>query len=181
MSGRLSAADPRNLEGKLQGAPREFFWDSITKYVAGLIIALAAIDSLIEFIRGSKISCLKSSISDNITDIDFVNIYCASIVPRAEYFPAYITVHALLILIPHAVWTNRYSGSFDFFFTQSRMIDRTQDYETGLYSQKNYIIADQLQKVFTNNTDNQMFISYIFMLISQMVITLFGFFIAVFY
>ncbi len=181
LSGQLSSANPDNLQGKLQGSPREFFWDSITKYVAGVIIALAAINSLLEFVQGSKLTCLSTTIPSNFTDKEFINVYCASSVPRGAYFSAFITVHAIIILIPNALWTNRYSGSFDYFFVQSRMVDRTRDYETGEYSLKNYTIARQLQKVFTNYKENWMFITYVLTLLIQLVLTLLGLLVVVFY
>ncbi len=179
--GGLQYASPDSLRGQLQGSPKDFFWDSITKYVAGVIIALAAIDSITEYIHGSKLTCLSSSIPVNFTDKEFLQVYCASSVPKESYFSSFITVHAILILVPQALWTNSYSGSFDYFFTQSRMIDRTRDYETGEYSLKNYIIARQLEKAFTNYKENKMFISYALMLLTQLVLTLLGFAIFIFF
>jgi len=178
---RFSNADPERLRGQLQGYPRDFFWDSITKYIAGLIVALAAIESIIEFIRGSKLTCLSSGITSNVTDTDFVNVYCESSIPRVAYFPAFLTVHAIFILIPNALWTNGYSGSFDYFFTQSRQLDRIRNYETGHFSLKNYAITKQLSKVFTNYKENQIFITYVMVLVCQFLVAILGFFIAVFY
>ena len=50
--------DAKGLEGRKDGenaAPqsRDFFWDSITLFVVGAIVALSAIDAISEFIRGS--------------------------------------------------------------------------------------------------------------------------------
>ena len=168
----------QNSDGRTEESrPREFFWDSITKYVVGVIIGLAAIDTITEFIRGSSIACL----TPHNTNEEFINNYCSSSIPRSVYFPAFIAVHAILILIPHSLWINRYNGIFEFFFTQSRELDRNRDHETGRYSEKNYFIADQLDKAFTTYNQNWMYICYILKLVFQLIIAIAGFFVAVFY
>lgn len=172
----ISPSDPDNLEDALKSSPKDFFWDSVTKYVAGIILGLAGLNFLLEFFQGNKISCL----TPNVTG-DFFSVYCASHVPKAEHFPAFMSLHAILILVPHALWANVYSGSFEFFFTQARMIDRTRDFNTGYYYYKNYAIAKQLRKVFTAYDQKRMFWTYIGTLVLQLTITLMGFFVVIFY
>ena len=168
----------QNLKGRTEESrPREFFWDSVTKYVVGVIIGLAAIDTITEFIRGSSIACL----APHNTNEEFINNYCSSSIPRSVYFSAFIAVHAILILIPHSLWINRYNGIFEFFLTQSRELDRNRDHETGRYSEKNYFIADQLDKALTIYNQNWMYVCYILKLVIQLMITMAGFFVAVFY
>ncbi len=171
------SSDPDKLEGRAEDSkPREFFWDSVTKYIVGVIIGLAAIDTITEFVRGSSISCLSPNGNE-----DFINNYCSSSIPRSEYFPAFIAIHAILILIPHSLWVNRYNGSFEFFFTQSRELDRTRDHGSGFYSDKNYLVVDQLDKAFTTYNQNWMYTSYLLKLVVQLVISIAGFIIAVFF
>ena len=58
--------DPQRLEGMSEKTtkPREFFWDSISLYVVGVIIALAAIDVITEFLRGNSVACFSPSGKD---------------------------------------------------------------------------------------------------------------------
>ena len=177
MPGDGSATDPQKLEGNSEDSrPREFFWDNITLYVVGVIIALAAIDAITEFIRGSSISCLSEDISE-----DFVNSYCSASIPKSEFFPVFIAVHAILIAIPHYLWANHYGGNFEFFFTQCKEMDRVRSVDTGYYSDKNYIIVEQLTRAFSTYKQNLMFIHYAIKLFLQLIFTLAGFFVAIFY
>ena len=177
-----STTDPKRLEGrKEESQPRDFFWDSITLYIVGIILALAAIDVLTEFIRGSTVSCLvSSSASRNDKEVseDFVNSYCSSSIPRAEFYPAFLVIHGILIAIPHYLWANHYGGNFEFFFSLVREMDRIRNEDTGDYSEKNHIILQQLTEAFTTYKQNWMFNLYVFKLILQLFITIAGFVVA---
>ncbi len=187
MSGRDT--DPRRLEGSTEDSkPREFFWDSITLYIVGVIISLAAIDVLTEFIRGTELSCLvpqqqeprEEEESGSVSE-SFINNYCAASVSRSEFFPAFITVHGILIAIPHYLWANHYGGNFEFFFSLMRDMSRVRSEETGDYPDKNYIILTQLRKAFSTYRENWMFVLYAIKLTLQLIITLTGFFAATFF
>jgi len=170
------SVDPVKLEGRSEGTrPRDFFWDAVTKYVVAGLVALAAIDSAIEYIRGSAISCrLPEGGSD-----DYINNYCSSSIPVSEYYPVFIAVHAILILIPNSLWVNNYEGCFQFFFNQCGLLARVRDSATGDYAKKNYLIVNQLEKAFC--LEKNLFLEYIIKLLAQLAITLLGFFVAVFY
>ena len=177
MPGDGSASDPKKLEGNSEDSrPREFFWDSVTLYVVGVIIGLAAIDAISEFLRDSSISCLSANVSES-----FVNSFCSASIPRSEIFPAFIVVHAILIAIPHYLWTNHYGGNFEFFFTQCREMDRIRSEDTGYYSDKNYIIVEQLTRAFSTYKENLMFVHYVIKLLIQLIFTLAGLLVAIFY
>lgn len=147
-----SGTDPQKLEGKEADStkPREFFWDSVSLYVVGVIIALAAIDAVTEFLRGSSVACFSPPGRD-ITEAqeNFINNICALSLPMTEYFPVFIVVHGILIAIPHYLWLNHYGGNFEFFFSQAREMDRTRDEQSGEYSGNNRIIVQQLTLAFT--------------------------------
>lgn len=180
--GDSSGTDPRRLEGRSEDSrPREFFWDSISLYVVGVILALAVIDFLTEFIRGSTIACIDDGDEpwDQKISETFLNSYCAASLPRSEFFPAFIAVHAILIAIPHYLWANHYGGNFEFFFTQAREMDRTRNEETGEFSEKNHLIVQQLTQAFTTYKQNWMFILYTVKLAAQGLITAGGFLTAV--
>ena len=173
--------DPKNLEGRPDEEsnsfrPREFFWDSVTLYVVSVIIALAAIDALTEFIRGSNVSCLAFG-ETKLTDQqnEYIREFCSGNIPNTEYFPAFIVVHAILIAIPHYLWLNHYGGNFDFFFVQASLLDRLRDEKSGEYSDKNRLILQQLTTAFSTYKKNWMFILYVGKLFLQLVFTLAGF------
>ena len=179
-----SANDPKKLEGRPEGEegkfrPREFFWDSVALYVVSVIIGLAAIDALTEFIRGSSVSCFAPNVEDN--EKEYINNFCSASLPMTEYFPAFIVVHGILIAIPHYLWLNHYGGNFDYFFTQASQMDRTREEKTGEYSNKNRIIVQQLTEAFTTYKENWMFVLYLLKLIGQLMFTMLGFFVAVFF
>lgn len=180
--GDSSGTDPRRLEGRSEDSrPRDFFWDSISLYVVGVILALTVVDVTTEFLRGSTISCLFTNDDKPQVTEAFVNSYCSSSLPGTEFFPAYIAVHAILIAIPHYLWANHYGGNFEFFFSQARNLDRMRDEETGTYSDKNYIIVRQLTQAFTTYNQNWMYILYVLKLAAQTSLSLAGFLVAVFY
>ena len=170
----VGQSKPQTLEGRKE--ERDFFWDTITKYVVRVIVGLAAIDSFSEFLRGNSIACLAPDGSN-----EFINNYCSASIPGLDYFPTFIAVHAILILLPHSLWINRYKANLEFFFTLSGDLDHTRDHKTGHYSDKNYYIADQLDKAITTCNQNWMYIFYIIKLVFQLIIAMAGFFVAVFY
>ena len=185
MSGVLGGeggTDPQKLEGRKdeESKPREFFWDSVSLYVVGVIVALAAIDVVTEFIRGSAVSCF-SPPSQTVTEAQesYINNFCSASLPLTEYFPVFIVVHAILIAIPHYLWLNHYGGNFDFFFIQVKEMDRTRDEKTGDYSDKNRIIIQQLTQAFTTYKQNWMFVFYVLKLILQLILTVAGFLAAI--
>lgn len=180
--GDSSGTDPRKLEGRSEDSrPREFFWDSISLYVVGVILALAVIDVLTEFLRGSTISCVTTGEEpwDRQVSETFINSYCSASLPRSEFFPAFIAVHAILIAIPHYLWANHYGGNFEFFFSQVREMDRIRDEDTGDFSDKNHIIVQQLTQAFTTYKQNWMFVLYAAKLAVQLLITIGGFLTAI--
>lgn len=174
--------DPQKLEGKGEDSskPREFFWDSVSLYVVGVIIALAAIDAVTEFLRGSSVACFSPQGADiSEAQENYINNFCASSLPISEYFPVFTVVHGILIAIPHYLWLNHYSGNFEFFFSQVREMDRTRNEDSGEYSRKNRIIVQQLMLALTTYKQNWMFVLYVMKLLVQTLITVGGFISAV--
>ena len=175
--------DPRGLEGRQEGenaAPRsrDFFWDSIVLFVVAAILALTAIDVVAEFIRGSSVECFLPNDTDarlpNV--LSYVNQICASSLPLAEYLPAAITIHAILILAPHYVWLNMYGAKLDFFFQLTSQLVRTRDKATGEYDPINYVISEQLESGFTGSyRPNWMYKSYLLKLSIQLMTAAVGF------
>ena len=171
---------PKNEEKKLP--PRDFFWDSVALYVVSVIMGLAVIDVVTEFIRNSDVSCYAPSGAVlSVRQEDYINNFCSASLPITEYFPAFIVVHGILIAIPHYLWLNHYGGSFDFFFAQASDMDRTHDKKKGEYSDKNYLIIQQLTLAFTTYKQNWMYRLYFLKLWGQFFISAAGFFVTVFY
>lgn len=183
MSGVFGDANnAQKLEGREDDSrPREFFWDSVTLYIVYVILGLAALDAITEFLRGSSIACYVPGDEVGDSQVEYINNYCSTNLPRTEYFPAFIVVHGILIAIPHYLWLNHYGGNFDFFFSQAREMDRTRDEDTGEYSEKNRIIIQQLSQAFATFNQNWMFILYVCKLILQLGLTLAGFVVAIIY
>ena len=175
----MAAPDAKGLEGRQEGKPtaprsRDFFWDSLVVFVGTAILALTAIDAVAEFIRGSDIECFLPNSSFSLGDVkDYVIKICAGSLPRTEYLPAYITIHAILILAPHYLWLNTFGANLDFFFQHVSQLVRTRDEKTGEYARKNYVISQQLEGAF--NRSNWMYYLYLVKLVFQFVVSIVGF------
>ena len=177
--------DAKGLEGRKDGenaAPqsRDFFWDSITLFVVGAIVALSAIDAISEFIRGSEVQCYynQSTVVDQSLEnlADYVNEKCAASLPLAGFLPSFIAIHAILILAPHYIWLNMYGADLDSFFHLVSRLSRTREPSTGDYPETNYTISKQLD-VFSigRHKSNFMYGLYALKLLAQIIITEAGF------
>ena len=183
--------DPKGLEGRpevTEGSnlrPREFFWDSIVLYVVSVIVGLAAIDALTEYIRDSDVECFSPASNGSVKDIsgvqEYVNSFCAGSLPVGQYLPVFIVVHGILIAIPHYLWLNHFGGSLDFFFQLASSLERLRDERTGEYPERNTVIVEQLESAFTTYKRNGMFHLYIGKLLLQWLLTAGGIVLAVAY
>ena len=177
--GLSSGADPKDLEGRKQGEntppqSRDFFWDSVTLFVVTAIVALTGIDVVAEFIRGSDVQCFLPNETISIEDVkDYINEICSSSIPPTEYLPAYIIVHAILILAPHYLWLNLFGANLDFFFQHVSVLVRTRDDKSGEYAKSNYVISQQLEDAFGRS--NWMYRLYVLKLLLQLVVSGIGF------
>ena len=181
-----SVPDPKGLEGRKEGqsqAPqsRDFLFDSITLYVVAVILALAAIDVVTEYVRESHVQCYPNDTDSTLSSKafasvqDYVNEFCTGRLPSLQYLPALIAVHAIFILVPHYVWLNAYGADLDFFFTHASKLKRTREVSTGDYHEMNYIISQQLENAFFKfSRSNRMYLSYIAKLIWQIVFCIAG-------
>lgn len=169
--------NPKGLEGRKEGqtpAPqsRDFFWDSITLYIVAVILGLAAIDVITEFVRGSEVQCIlpnetNSSLLASVRD--YVNEFCAAHVPSLQSLPAFIALHAVFLLAPHYMWLNVYGADLDFFFQHVSQLVRTRDPKTGDYPAINYVISKQLEDAFTRSAhSNWMYHLYRIKLLVQL-------------
>ena len=165
----LPLEDPKELEGRdgKKNEFREFFWDSVVLYVVYSIIALAAIDALTEYIRGSNVACRVNS------DTQYINNYCSGNLPPTQFFPVFIVVHAILIALPHYLWLNLYGDNFDFFFGLALELKPIK--KKGEYEETNFTIVSELDSAFNTFRQNWMFPVYFLKLVLQLCITLCGF------
>ena len=165
---------PENEEGRGL-VPREFFWDSIVVFVVSAIIGLAAVDTITEFIRGSGVQCVSqnATVSENLGGVqDYINNFCSSSLPPGQYYPVFMVVQAILILIPHYLWLNNYGGNFDYFFKLVADLDRLREDSSGDYSVKNAIIFEQLENAFINGKD--IYVVYVGKLVLQWIFSTAG-------
>ena len=153
MSLSNAVPDAKALEGRKDGEnrpsfqSRDFFLDSVTIFVVGAILALSAIDVVSEFIRRSRVQCFfdRSAVNDSFENVgEYVNEKCAASLPPTEYLPAFISVHAILILAPHYIWQNVFGANLDYFSHLVSGLSRTRDPNTGDYPENNYVISRQL-------------------------------------
>jgi len=182
----VGAPDAKGLEGRQEGEPtaprsRDFFWDSVVLFVVTAIVALTAIDVVAEFIRGSEVRCFLPNDTSRLEAVqDYVNEICAGSLPPSRYLPAYIAIHAILILAPHYLWLNMFGADLDFFFQHVSQLVRTRDEKTGEYAKVNYVISKQLEDAFISSyRSNWMYRLYLLKLIFQLVVSAIGFVIVV--
>ena len=184
----VGVPDAKVLEGRKDGEnrpsvqSRDFFWDSVTLFVVGAILSLSAIDFITEYVRGSKVQCFfnRSAVADSFENVgEYVNERCAASLPPAEYLPAFIAVHAILILAPHYIWLNLFGAKLDSFFHLVSGLIRTREPSTGDYPESNYVISKQLD-AFSSGThrSNSMHRLYLLKLLVQLLLS-FGGFVAV--
>jgi len=171
---------PENEERPL--VPREFFWDSIVVFVVSAIIGLAAVDTITEFIRGSGVQCVSqnATVGENLGDVqDYINNFCSSSLPPGQYYPVFMVVQAVLIIIPHYLWLNTYSGNFDYFFKLVADLDRLREESSGDYSVKNAITIENLNNAFINGND--IYVVYVLKLVFQWVFSTAGLIVTIAY
>ena len=152
--------------------PREFFWDSIVLYVVSSIIALASVETITEFIRGSQVRCLITNETENRVQSDYVNNLCSTSLPPSQYFPVFIVVHAILMGVPHYLWLNQYGANFDYFFRLAPTLDRLREESSGEYSKKNSLILEQLEMAFVER--KWIFRNYVLKLLMQWLFSVVG-------
>ena len=170
-----SSTDPNKLVGESGSDTlkhRDFFWDSIILYSVSTILALAGVDAVTEFIRGSSVVCRSGS------DGDYINNYCSGSLPATEYIPAIIFIHGLVIAIPHYIWVATYAGQFDYFFSVVKGLNRSKDEKTKLFNEESISCVRELHLAFTTYGRNSMLWLYRLKLVFQLVVA-FGFFVAV--
>ena len=172
------AVDPKELEGRkdsnVPSQSRDFFWDSVTLFVTAAMVSLTGIDVVAEFIRGSDVQCFLPNNTMRIEEVkDYVNEICSSSIPPTENLPAYIAIHAILIVAPHYMWLNLFGANLDFFFQLVYKLVRTRDEKTGEYTMSNYVVSQQLMDAF--GKQNWMYKLYLLKLCFQFLVSTIGF------
>ena len=162
--------------------PKEFFWDQFLKYIASAILALTVLNVTVEFLRGGGVSCFPPSdnVAINAQDLEgkmlyefgrgqtsYINNYCARSVPSTEYFPIYILIHGLLLIVPHYIWSALHNGDFDSFFSIVDKLDRLRDSATGEYDTSNF---DRVTKLELEYSNRKIYYTYILKLLLQLAI-----------
>ena len=179
----VSLAHARELEGRKEQpdpAPqsRDFFWDSITLYIVGVILALTAIDVVSEFIRGADVQCYQpnETQSDILSSVqNYVNEFCRGHVPTLQFLPSFIAIHAIAILLPHYAWLNAYGADLDFFFRHVSKLERNRKDDTGDYPAINYTISKEMEEAFSKyGRPNGMYWWYIAKILFQIVLCILG-------
>ena len=172
-----SGIDVKDLEGKKDKGegetliPRDFFWDSVALFVISAIVGLTVLDVVTEFVRGSNVECYLPDGIGNVSQ-EYINAFCSGNLPFTQYFPVYIIITGILILVPHYLWLNHYRGNFEFFFSQVSQLNRLTDAETvGIHSQQNIQAVKQLTTAFATYKQSTIFLFYVLKLCLQWLFT----------
>ena len=159
---------------------RDFFWDSITLYIVGAILALTAIDVVSEYVRGSNVQCYQPNETDSsllATVQNYVNELCSGHVPPLKFLPSFIAIHAVSILVLHYVWLNAYGADLDFFFRHVYKLERNRQPNTGDYPAINHTISREMEEAFGRyGRPNGMYWSYIIKVLFQFFLCVLGIF-----
>eukprot|EP00731_Ephydatia_muelleri_P005919 Em0003g167a len=130
-------------------SPKEFYWDRIATIIITGILGLTFVDVVAEFFRQSSSTVLCNTPSNFTRDqTAFVNSFCFSSLPSAQYYTFFITVHGLLLIAPHQLWTWLFSGYVEYFFDLAKSLDRLKNSKTGEYESKNTAVVSKLEKEF---------------------------------
>lgn len=140
--------------------PRDFFWDIIVFFVVWSILALAAVEIIIEFVRGGKVACFPPNNNNSDAEENFINAFCTSNVPYGSYISIFMVVHGLLVAVPHYIWLSYFSGSINFFFVLATMMKKAKE-DTGQYSPNNILIIRKLEVTLASYKSGRIFLLYI--------------------
>ncbi len=136
----------------------------------------------VEFLRGGGIFCFPPS--DNVAienknlqgkmiyqfgtgQTNYINNYCARMILKTEYFPIYILIHGIFLILPHYVWTSIHRGDFRSFFSVVNKLDHLRD-ESGEYDSN---LVTRLEQAYSGQ---RIFFSYIFKLLCQLAVYALG-------
>ena len=159
----------------------DFFWDQFIKYISSTILALSVLNVTVEFLKGGGIFCFPPS--DNLAienqnlqgnvlyefgpgQASYINNYCARIILKTEYFPIYILIHGISLVIPHFVWSSIHRGDFRSFFSVVNKLDHLRD-ESGEYDSNKFDLVTRLEQAYSGQG---IFFSYIFKLLCQLAV-----------
>ena len=156
--------------------PKDFYWDQIMFYLVSGILGLSFLDISVEFFRGSEVQCFTST--DILLDRDhyaYLNDHCYGSLPHSQYYLVFSLISALLMIIPHYLWSAYFGKHFDFFFGLLKNLDRLHDPNTGEYKPANFAFVQKLENKFSNLTETKIFISYASKLIIQLMVSIVAF------
>ena len=129
--------------------PKDFYWDRIVTILVTGILGLTFVDVVAEFFRQPSSTVLCNTPSNFTRDqTAFVNSFCFNSLPSAQYYTLFITVHGLLLIAPHQLWTWLFTGYVEYFFDLAKSLDRLKNSKTGDYASKNTAIVTKLEKEF---------------------------------
>ena len=135
----------------------------------------------VEFLRGGGIFCFPPS--DNLAienqnlqgddvyefgpgQTNYINNYCARIILKTEYFPIYILIHGISLILPHYVWTSIHRGDFRSFFSVVNKLDHLRD-ESGEYDSNKFDLVTRLEEAYSGQG---IFFGYILKLVCQLAV-----------
>ena len=133
--------------------------------LAYTILALLAIDIVMEISQGSGVQCTVPFTMET-SDRDSVNNYCYQSLSRGNW--AFIFAHVLALIVPQYLWTSFLSGEISYFFHVANDLNafRTEKYDTWAFE-----IVRKLEKEYQRK---HIVYTYILKLGFQFVVALFS-------
>jgi len=164
---------------------KDFYWDQLIKYVSSVIVAQVLLTISISFLRDDSVACFHpsdtlplllsytASSSQAVYELargqsSYIDKFCESSAPSAEYFPLYIIIHGTLLIVPHFLWTAFSQGDIDSFFFISAKLTHLRSHDTGEYPSKNFDHVKELERQYKDN--KAIMRSYLFKLLAQLII-----------
>ena len=156
---------------------KDFPWDLFMKYISSSILALTFTGIFVNFfMEDNAVSCFPPSEIDGrpstLNEASFIDQHCANNyrIMLRKYFPIYLLVQGLVLIIPHYMWSSVFERDFDTFLTVATKIDCLRDNEIGEYSEKNFSQVKKLERKYNNK--GLIFISYMIKSIVQLLFSL---------
>ena len=147
--------DPSLLEDKppeqLQAPRRDFFWDRLVWYAAASIFALAAVDTVFQFVQGATLACNLHNVKTSAAaDVTYITNYCYGELPNIQWITVFNVIAGMFILAPHYLWLNVAYGKSTQFFTLANKLQTVPDPKTGMWHVENVLLVKRIELGFSS-------------------------------
>ena len=172
-----SVADPKHLEdnNSQRETLRSFFWDSVVLYLAFIIIGIAGINTVFQFVQNVTLSC-NTPDTGNVS-AEYIKNYCYGEISHIQYISVFNVVIGVLIAGAHYLWLNVAAEKFAFFVVVTKNMDPTPSTETGIWSEENNVIVEQIENYYRHR--HFVLVTYFVKVITQLLFAVLGLLLAI--